>query len=210
MSKGKKKLSLADLSREPLKPEDVEKLHIEIKDGTDRSAALIGGAAIDHALLNALNARFVRMKDEDFGDLFFSQQGVLSDLSSRIKIAHAIGIIDDHCRELLNAIRRIRNVFAHAIRPIDFGHELIVKQCELLQDLKVNELAETKLHPLRIRFSANCFHIEELLMKDAMANFGKLIRIGISQIPSRDISAQPQTPQTQNQNETPPTQGGQP
>ena len=62
----------------------------------------------------------------------------------------------------MNIIRRVRNAFAHAPRPIDFTAEEIKKECLLLRCVKDMEIPEIKPNPeytsdpIRRRFTLAC------------------------------------------------------
>ena len=73
MSRGEKRKSLFDLSKESLRAEDHPALHRELLTGTDRSAALVGCAAVEAALLTAISSHLIFQNTDDFEKLFFSQ-----------------------------------------------------------------------------------------------------------------------------------------
>ena len=154
MSKGKTKLSLHSLTREPLRPEEHPELLSELLSGTDRSTALVGCAMVDAALVVALTTRFVAMDGDEFNGLFYSQNGPLFSFAARIKIGRAIGIYGAKLQRMMNTIRQVRNVFAHSVRPLTFANDLVAKECALLPDAKLKPELEHSLHPLRERYIA--------------------------------------------------------
>ena len=132
MSPGKKKPSLYDLTHAPLTEEHFSELRKEMIFGTDRSSALLGCTLVDVTLVSALRARFAPMSEAEDEALFYSPTSVLSSFSARIKIGRAIGIFGPKLNDMLDTIRRVRNVFAHSVIPLEFTHELIVKECKKL------------------------------------------------------------------------------
>lgn len=140
MSRGKKKPSLSDLSKEKLKFYDHPAARKELFEGTDRSAALVGAALVDSSIVNALRAHFVEMKEDEFENLFYGRNAVLSTLAGRTKIAFAMGIFGTQARDMIDSVRRIRNAFAHSARPLEFSHPLIEKECHGLPAATLKQL----------------------------------------------------------------------
>ena len=63
---------------------------------------------------------------KSLGDKLFTGYGPLSSFSAKIEIAYALDLITDENRHQLNAIRGIRNVFAHSSDPdLHLDHELV-------------------------------------------------------------------------------------
>jgi len=183
MSRGRKKPSLFDLSREPLQQEDLPALAEELLNGNDRSAALIGCAMIETALLSAITSRFISMEESEYEALFFSPTAPLSNFSSRIKLGRAIAIYGSQLHTVLDTIRRVRNTFAHSVRPLKFSHELI--EAEVLS-LRALTLAHLRLEglakncpPLRERYVTNCLTIALILERNAAKHAGEKIFIDI-------------------------------
>lgn len=57
----------------------------------------------------------------------FEGYGPVATFSAKIDIAYAFDIIDQDTRQTLNALRVIRNAFAHNKAGVHFGHEDIAK-----------------------------------------------------------------------------------
>lgn len=79
----------------------------------DRSLIILCSSIIDEQLYNILN-KFLKdpLKKED--DLL-KGDNPLSTFSSRIKIVYRVGIIDNSFREILDNVRKIRNLSAHSV-----------------------------------------------------------------------------------------------
>ena len=86
----------------------VDRFHAE----SDRAAAVLGGAALDHYLAEALKGFLV--SDEETNELF-GKYGPLSTFAARIDMAFALGLISADLKGDFNFIRRIRNHFAHHV-----------------------------------------------------------------------------------------------
>lgn len=154
------KMTLYDLSRETLKPEDVERFQEEILRGTDRASALVAASLVEGALIRALAAHMLIKDDEHFTELFFDRGAVLGDFASRISMGRAFGVYDDYFRDVLDVIRKVRNTFAHAVRPIDFTHELIAAQIAKIPDAPVKEGLPHSMSELRRRYVGVCSNLE--------------------------------------------------
>jgi hypothetical protein len=140
MSKGKKKPSLRDLTRQKPTSEELKviMLHIvgfaqarEIPPGTDRLIAISMGAYLERILEEGLIASF-QNSDAVTVDALFSDHG-LATFQAKIIAAYALGTIDAATRDDLQHIRRIRNVFAHSTATITFDTEIMAAECRKLK-----------------------------------------------------------------------------
>ena len=80
---------------------------------SDRAAVILGAAKIE-ALLGQILDRFLLPCTSSTDDLL-EGDSPLATFSSRIKMCHRVGLIDDHFAKLLNTFRRLRNGFAHEV-----------------------------------------------------------------------------------------------
>jgi len=205
MSRGKKKPSLHTLSREPLTPEDHAALHSELIAGTDRSAALVGCAIVEAALVRALASRLLFKPapetGKDFEEMFYSVRAPFSTLATRIKLGRAIGIYAWQMQEMLDTVRRIRNVFAHSVRPLSFDHELIADELDALPDAKLSDskvralgFESAKVNPHRNRYLAVCLGLAIVLEDHAARHEGKPLTVDVSDGPTRTPKPLPRKP----------------
>jgi DNA-binding MltR family transcriptional regulator len=79
---------------------------------THAGFAMIIAAALDRLLEEALTTKMVKLNSEMRSKLF-GEFGALRDFSSKITLAHSLGVADDQCYKSLTMIRRVRNLFAH-------------------------------------------------------------------------------------------------
>jgi DNA-binding MltR family transcriptional regulator len=143
MSRGKKKPSLRDLTRESPTQEDTQAIlnyaakiakAEEVPVGADRIIAISMGALLD----SLIEARIVHaLKNKDDIEEMFADRGPLGTFSSKIQMAYALGQIDSTVRDDLNCIRRIRNVFAHAKTSVTMDTPLVAKECAKLKLMRL-------------------------------------------------------------------------
>lgn len=88
----------------------------EFKNESDRAAVILGAAKLD-VLLYQLLQKFMRPCTSRSDDLL-EGDSPLGTFSSKITIAHRLGLIDDEFCRALHLIRKIRNSFAHEISGI--------------------------------------------------------------------------------------------
>lgn len=142
-SKGKK-LSLYSLSRENVTSDPDEfnayKRVIFGEGQSHRSVALMAAAFVEHALLELIKTKLIILNEEEGNALFFDKGATLGTFADRIDIACAMGLISKDQQFHLNIIRRIRNVFAHAIKDIHFDHQLILQECRKFNLLRIGSI----------------------------------------------------------------------
>lgn len=101
---------------------------VNIRMGSDREAAILSVSMIDRGLESAILSDFVELSKRQT-EALFEGSGPLVSFSAKIKIAHAIGIINDQVRIDLEKIRQVRNTFAHSILEITFETPEISAAC---------------------------------------------------------------------------------
>jgi hypothetical protein len=176
-SRGGAKMTLHDLSREMFSEEDHPALRQELFAGTDRSSALVACAMVDAALVMALKSRLIPMAEAEFKKLFYRQGAVLGSLSARIQLGQALGIYGPKMTAMLDAIRNVRNAFAHAVKPIGFDHELVAKECAPLPDERLSVTLATPLLPDRERYIAACMILVNRLEDHAARHSGDSFQV---------------------------------
>jgi hypothetical protein len=95
-----------------------EKVGFDFANESDRGVALIAAAYLDQALEQLLRAHFGGGRK--LADELLEQGRALSSFRSRILLAHAVGLIGPLHFQTLDAIREIRNKFAHFRRDLKF------------------------------------------------------------------------------------------
>lgn len=137
--------SLSDLSRARPTPEEVN-VFDEHLDGQPARVVVISYAALVEAILeDALMVHMVILDTARFKEVFRDAEAPLSTFSAKITLAHAVGIIGDEMRSQMDQLRRLRNAFAHAVKPIDFDHPTISAAClkldarRMLKDIEITD-----------------------------------------------------------------------
>jgi hypothetical protein len=82
---------------------------------------------VEHELEILLRPHFFRNGDDTWAELT-GEHGPLRGFYSKIVTAYAFGICDSVGLENIHIVRKIRNVFAHSKRPINFNNDLVVKE----------------------------------------------------------------------------------
>jgi hypothetical protein len=106
----------------------------EIKQGTDRSAALLAAAFSEDALRHSISQRFWDLSDSDF-DKLCKPPGPLSSFYAMIELGYALGIYRDVFRKDLHAIRTIQHGFAQAMKPLSFDAPEVVAELAAMKYL---------------------------------------------------------------------------
>lgn len=106
----------------------------EMKAGSDRVAAIVGATLLDEQLRELLATFFVDERTLGKNEAqpwarLFGPDGALGPSASRSTLALALGLIPKDLHDDLQIVRRIRNVFAHGLHGIDFGHPEIARAC---------------------------------------------------------------------------------
>jgi len=96
----------------------------EMRDQTDRGAAILAASILSTYLERAILTKFTPTSNRR-REKIFRGFGPLSTLSARIEIAYSLGLFDEAAYGRLNAIKDIRNEFAHSIEPTTFDSEAI-------------------------------------------------------------------------------------
>lgn len=95
---------------------EFDELIDEIIDETnDRSLIILCASIIDEQLFSILNTFFINPPKKNDDDLL-KGDNPLSTFSSRIKMLYRIGIIDRSFRDILDNVRKIRNLSAHSVQ----------------------------------------------------------------------------------------------
>jgi DNA-binding MltR family transcriptional regulator len=107
------------MPEDPTSADLIETLHILAR-RADTAYVIVAGTALEDVLEMALMAE-MRDLSNTFYTQIFKGYGPLSRFAAKIDIAYALKIIDDDLIGDFNAIRAIRNAFAHAREAIYFG-----------------------------------------------------------------------------------------
>jgi hypothetical protein len=110
-------LSLQNVVGEALDQHEIHKAWEEIeRPENDRAGAIMAGALVENSLRRAIQRR--------------------SNFHSMIETGFARGLYKGLVRNDLHVVRRIRNVFAHSIRPISFDTSEVIEEVNKIQYVK--------------------------------------------------------------------------
>ncbi|GAB5506094.1 MAG: hypothetical protein Rhirs2KO_12570 [Rhizobiaceae bacterium] len=112
----------------------------------DRSAAIISSTHLEDNLRRLIRDKFVKLSDSEDNELFAGDR-LLGSFSAKIKFAHALGVIGPETKKDLDVIRHVRNVFAHARRPVKFD---FIEIRNAVDHLTLPERFKETIHYLRI------------------------------------------------------------
>lgn len=124
--------------------EDFLKIIRGMRGNNGRASALSLIAYIDCLLEGCLMLSFVQLSTKETNRIFRNSGAPLYDVSPKIKMAYALGIISDELRRQLEIMRDIRNAFAHSMHDIGFTHSTIKKECKGLDLRKLDNRAKNK------------------------------------------------------------------
>ena len=113
---------------------------VRLGEDGDRSLAILAATMVERGLQSAIIQRMVKLTNTEY-DQLFDGAGPLSSFSSKIKIAHSIGVISKFAKIDLDLIREIRNIFAHSIVHIDFNEPAVLDRC---RDLWLGEFLQER------------------------------------------------------------------
>jgi DNA-binding MltR family transcriptional regulator len=137
LSKSKKREALIRVTKSV--PGGEEFAAIIIGDSTyseqlqDRTIALVAAAHIERRLRKAITTHFkVDTDDPEFNSVFENEHAPLGDISSKTRVALALGIVSRQDYNDLDTIRRIRNAFAHTESHLGFTTGPVSDLCDEL------------------------------------------------------------------------------
>jgi hypothetical protein len=124
-----KQLSLREFGRRTPADEDWPEIQAEIRNAHDRAAGIILGSLVEMYLEQLLLANLPNAKPE----IFSQPNGPLTDFYAKNQLAFAMGIISEALLKDLEVVRRVRNVFAHAVAPMRFSDPPITTECRKMR-----------------------------------------------------------------------------
>jgi len=103
----------------------------EVKGQSDRAAALVGAAFLDDRLKSLLASFMVDAAKEV--TLLLEPERPLGTFGARVRAAYCLGLVTDDEYHDLRLVQKIRNEFAHRMRPPAFTDQRIGRQCMTLR-----------------------------------------------------------------------------
>lgn len=102
-------------------------LMAELHTLSDRDIAIVGAAAIEYYLTDALKSDMIDLKRDDYNNIF-GYDAPLGTFSAKINICFAFRKITAETRAELNIIKLIRNEFGHTMQKLDFDDPWIAER----------------------------------------------------------------------------------
>jgi hypothetical protein len=100
----------------------------ELEHESDRAAALMAVAHLEHRLAETLKVAFEDLPK--IRDRVFKGYGPLASLAAKIDVAALIGIFPQYLHRGLTTVREIRNDFAHSPNIVSFESQKIADLCK--------------------------------------------------------------------------------
>ncbi|MEO1207769.1 MAG: MltR family transcriptional regulator [Pseudomonadota bacterium] len=165
-------LSLKDLLKSGWDEHDLDPLMLELTTGSDRAAAIIASTTLDNDLADLLDHILVIDNNKQRNELLTDFRSPLGSFSARIKIIYAIGIISREYVTGLENVRQIRNVFAHARKPITFETDAIKEICLKLPKTKATWPDGVEMSEPRTRYLNYCATLSSVMTEYVPKVFG--------------------------------------
>ena len=124
--------ALKALSRKRLMYTDVPGFFELLNSETPRMAAILASAGVEDGLEYAIQNQFMRGLSKREFQTIFDSDDMLGTFGSKIKMGHALCLYGD-ITQVINCIKDVRNVFAHAKMKLDFSDPLVVEACNQLK-----------------------------------------------------------------------------
>jgi hypothetical protein len=107
----------------------------EVEGGSPRAVAVVAGAFVEEHLTKLMRWRLVKepiKSGVDPQNEMFRPGGPLGDFSNKLKLAYLMGLVSKDAYKELDAIRTIRNEFAHKVEINRWNVQRISALCENL------------------------------------------------------------------------------
>lgn len=126
----------------------------------DRVTALVAATGIEQGLEVAIAAH-LDVRENSAELLFAGDASVLKDFNAKIKMGYILGIIGKKTAADIQAIRVVRNVFAHARALIYFDTPEVAAVCDLITIPQRESMTMSGIgfNDARERFVQSCFRL---------------------------------------------------
>ena len=165
--------ALRELTDRQPTAQDFAALHTELYGpGSDRGIAILGANLLDNALKFTLISRIKPKRDKEVNKIFGDHRQ-LHTLELKIIMVYNLDVLGDKTRSNLEAVTKVRNVFAHAVSPISFDSTAIAEVCKGLK-LSQNLLPflSTDFKTPKERYVGICDVISTILVDLSVTNEG--------------------------------------
>jgi DNA-binding MltR family transcriptional regulator len=161
--------------------EDIPAMIEEIRQTSDRTAAIVLGSWVERSLEQSIIAALPR-RDDDTVERLLGRGGALSNFYGKNQLGYALGLYDETTLKNLEVIRRIRNAFAHAAVQIHFETDQIITEVRKLQTEFTTGTEMGTLSEYRRTYTAVCVGFVVVSRLKTMANRMEMMRVIIDAI----------------------------
>ena len=123
--------------RKMYKKDDINKIDLLLKSESDRGVVLVSASFIEYSLQELLSTKLT-LTNKQKRD-YFKGNGFLSTFSSRIKLARAIELINEETFNNIEAVRGIRNSYAH-----EFEDKKLIDYKNQIDKIKIPDIGKIK------------------------------------------------------------------
>jgi DNA-binding MltR family transcriptional regulator len=142
-------------------PEEIQAAVRDFGSQTDRGVAIIAVSLLEQMLEIVLLQRMMPLSARRYARMF-GRMGPLSSFSAKIELALALGVISENLYYQIDALRKVRNTFAHRIEALTFEHPNVQRAMRIahsrlavrMSDLKSDFLLRFASIGLTLVFSA--------------------------------------------------------
>lgn len=133
----------------------------EMDKANDRSAAIVGGGLVEHALARAIMARLRELSDDEQRGLFETERSLLSTFDAKIQLGYVLNLFSSPTCADLRAVKKVRNLFAHRLEIQRFDHPEIVAVTNKLIHPKwqAAQLKKPEIEEHRVRYERTVAHL---------------------------------------------------
>jgi len=135
---------------------------------SDRSAIILHASSIETCLVYLLKDKMGHLNGEEIKRLF-DFEGPIGSFSNRIRMAHALGLIDRPQKKRIEIIKEMRNAAAHCHDVVSFETEAIRQAVFGLYGRSAATLEEWPGSQTRVLFDLFCVNFTSKLTGDDRA-----------------------------------------
>ncbi|TXI09803.1 MAG: hypothetical protein E6Q76_04985 [Rhizobium sp.] len=133
----------------------------ELAKESDRGCALVAAAYLESELHDLLRG-FLVQQNEAQAKALFDFNGPLGTFSSKIKMSYALGLISAETQRGLDALRKIRNEFAHLHEPVTFGSDAVKQRTNgMLEHVKEHWVSTRDEFTHKVLLLSAAIHLDQ-------------------------------------------------
>lgn len=170
-------ITLSQLARKAIADEEFPEIGEEAFHASDRTAAIVLASGVERILEQSIIAVLPRHDDRTVERLL-GRDGPLDSFYGKNQLGYSLGIYGSTTLDNLEAVRKIRNAFAHSPLRINFETEQVVEEVQKIKIEAVDMRELSHLSEGRQKYSAFCsLFIVVFLLKARGFSLEKLLEI---------------------------------